>query len=207
MPDDLENLEWGGFLRPSFLPQESDRLFGEGDDRRGNADVNFLPDDWQKYIIGYKEAADILVTYVEEHSRWQDVLVYPIVFLYRQYLELAIKGLIKQARRLQNISDSVPKKHDIDKLWIICRGLLSDISPGESVEEQKQIGRLIEEFNRVDPTSTAFRYPEDKGGDPSLCPGIRHVDLRNMREVIMKISAVLDGADAQIDEFLRFRDE
>ena len=204
MSDDSESLEWGRFLKPPPLPQESDSLFEGGNDWWSNDCDSLLPEGWQTYEIGYKEAADILVTYVEEHPRWQDILVYPVIFLYRQYLELAIKGLIKQARRLQNISKPFPKNHRIDQLWTICSGLLREISPGESEEEQNQITRLIEEFCRVDPTSTAFRYPEDRDGKPSLSPPvIRHVNLRNIREVMDKISGILDGADAQIDEYLQ----
>ncbi len=202
MSDDFESLKWDRFLKPPLLPQASDRLFEGGDDWWDNDCVNFLPDDWLKYITGYKDAADILVAYVEEHQRWQNILVYPVVFLYRQYLELAIKSLIGQAQRLLKISEPIPKNHRIDQLWGRCSGLLRKISPGESEEEQNQIGRLIEEFCQVDPTSTAFRYPEDQDGNPSLSPGIRHVNLQNMKDVVTKISTILDGADAQIDEYL-----
>ena len=198
MSDDSESSEWGRFLKPPPLPQAGDRLF-ERDHGWDNDCVNFLSDDWLKYITGYKDAADILVAYIDDHQRWQDILVYPVIFLYRQYLELAIKNLITQARRLQNNPTPFPKIHPIDELWEICSGLLREISPGESDKERNQISRLIEEFSQVDPTSMASRYPEDQKGNPSLSPGIRHINLRNMREVIDKISAILDGAEAQIE--------
>ena len=202
MSDDIENSEWGRFLKPSALPSEDDKLFKGGEDWWNNAFANFFPGDWYIYATGYKDSADILVAHVEEHQIRQDALVYPVVFLYRQYLEIAIKTLIRQARRLQDISEPIPMTHHINELWKVCSDLLREISPGDSEEEQNQIGRLIEEFCNVDPTSTAFRYPEDWDGDPSLPPGIRHINLRNVTEVIDKISVILNGADAQIDEYL-----
>lgn len=191
-------------MKPPQLPSEDDRFF-EGDDWWDNACVNFLPDDWHIYAIGYKDAADILVAHVEEHKRGQDTLVYPVVFLYRQYLELKIKNLIRQGRCLQDIHEPFPKTHRIDELWKVCSDLLREIFPGDSEEEQAQIARLIEEFCQVDPTSTAFRYPEDLDGNPSLPPVVRHINLRNVKEVIDKISVILVGADTLIAEYLSIK--
>lgn len=190
----------------SPLPEEYDELFTSEDDWWNNACLNFVQDGWGMYAIGYKEAADVLVKHVNDERRYQDVLIYPIVFLYRQYLELAIKDLIRHGRRLLDIYEPFPKTHRINTLWNICSALLSKISPGDSEREIKEIGRLLEEFCKVDPTSEAFRYPEDKNGHPSL-PGIRHINIRNISEVINKISVILVGADAQIDEYLSFKQE
>lgn len=49
--------------------------------------------DWDTYAMGYKRAGDILVQYVADNDWDQDFLVYPITFLYRQYLELRLKEL------------------------------------------------------------------------------------------------------------------
>jgi hypothetical protein len=156
------------------------------------------------FLLFLKEAADILVTYIIENRRSQDSLVYPIMFLYRQYLELAIKNLIHKGRQLQDINEATPMGHNIYNLWKICEKLLNDISPGDSVEEIKQINRLISEFCSVDPKATAFRYPEDKDGNPSL-PSIKHVNIRNVYDVIEKISVIFKGADAQISEYLSIK--
>ena len=188
------------------LPESSDKLFTTEGDWWNNACLNYLPDGWGLYAIGYKDAADILVKYVETERMHQDSLVFPVVFLYRQYLELALKDLIRQSRKLLDTYEPFPKTHRLDELWRICNKLLKEISPGDSEEEMRQIGRLIDEFCQVDPTSIAFRYPEDKDGSPSL-PGIRHINLRNVAEVTNKISAILDGADAMVDEYLSFKSE
>jgi len=186
------------------LPSAEDKLFLTAEDWWDNACLSFLPDGWNLYATGYKEAADILVSQVEQKEGYQDMLVYPIVFLYRQYLELSIKDLIRQVRKLQDIHEPIPKIHHIDKLWRICSDLLRQIAPGDSEDELKHIERLMGEFCTVDPTSMAFRYPEDLEGNPSL-PGIRHINVRNVKEIIAKIAVILDGADALIDNYLSIK--
>jgi hypothetical protein len=190
--------------RPSELPSAGDQLFCTQEDWWNNACVNWCRDGWSLYARGYKDAADHLVKHVVERRAHQDVLVYPILFLYRQFLELQIKELIRLANRLLDKSDGVPKHHRISALWATCRPMLREIAPGDSDSELDDVGRLIGDFSRVDPTSTAFRYPEDREGNPSL-HGLSHINLRNVRDVIAKMSILLTGADAMLGEYLQHK--
>lgn len=191
--------------RPS-VPESSDNLFTAEGAWWNNACLNFFPDGWAVYAIGYKEAAEILVEYVNTRRQQQDALIYPIVFLYRQYLELAIKDLIRKGRKSLDIHEDLPKSHRIDELWKICMKLLSKISPQDSIQEQSQISRLLNELCQIDPLSISFRYPEDKDGDPTL-PTLGQVNIRNIAVVVNKIATILDGADAMIDEYLSFKSD
>lgn len=193
-------------LKPAKLPEVSDVLFASQEDWWNNACVNWCHDQWGIYADGYKEAADLLVGQVEARApgAYQDSLVYPIIFLYRQYLELSIKGLLQDARSLQDVDEKMPFHHKIDQIWLQCRKLLSEISPGDSEEELNQITRLLKDFAKVDPTSMAFRYPHNKEGAPSL-EGLTHINLRNIREVVGKISVILSGAQAQVSEYLSYK--
>ena len=207
MNDSMPPLDpWSELLEAPGLPSPEDRLFTSQEDWWNNACLNWCHDGWGLYASGYKEAADLLVQTVEQRSASQDTLVYPVLFLYRQYLELQIKDLIRQARRLQDVEGDFPKHHRIAELWAICHKLLSEVSPDDSVDELKEIARLIGEFSAIDPSSMAFRYPEDKDGSPSL-PGISHINLRNVREVITKIDNILTGASCQIGEYLQYKFE
>ncbi|MGL4602787.1 MAG: hypothetical protein ACRCU9_01470 [Iodobacter sp.] len=192
------------FLQSPGLPSSEDHLFMVQNDWWNNACLNFCHDGLGLYAAGYKEAADLLVNSVEERRAGQDTLVYPVLFLYRQYLELALKDLIRMAMQLTDIEGDFPKHHKINHLWETCHKLLLSIEPDDSVVELKEIGRLICDFSKVDPTSMAFRYPEDKDGNPSL-PGITHINLRNVREVIAKISVILTGAGCQIANYLQLK--
>ncbi|MGP8051206.1 MAG: hypothetical protein ACLPYB_11440 [Desulfobaccales bacterium] len=188
------------------LPSSQDKLFTSAEDWWNNACLNFFSHGWTIYATGYKDAADILVEHIAKTKRQQDTLIYPIIFLYRQYLELALKDLILDARKLLDDLNPLSKTHRIDELWRICDRLLEQISPGDSAESRKEIGRLMEEFGQVDPLSMSFRYPEDKNGNPTL-PGMDYINMRNVNEVVRKISIILEGAGAMIYESLSYKSE
>jgi hypothetical protein len=78
-----------GFLPP---PRKSDVLFGSGTDWQTNACVNGIGDS-VAYQDGYRRAALQLAEYVCDAGRGQDFLVYPIVYLYRHHIELALNLL------------------------------------------------------------------------------------------------------------------
>lgn len=183
------------------VPNSSDVLLTSAEDWWNNACLHFCHNEWPIYTVGYKEAADILVAHVEEEGRHSDILLYPTLFLYRQYLELALKGLIRRANLLLDIRAPFPKTHRIDHLWRICERLLNQVSPDDATEELTQIDRLINEFSHADPTSESFRYPESRAGDRTLL-GLTHINLRNVKDVIAKIALILDGAATQIEEYL-----
>jgi hypothetical protein len=183
------------------LPKPEDKLFTSQDDWWNNACIDWASDKWYIYSDGYKEAGDMIVNGILEGKRSQDVLVYPVIFLYRQYLELAMKGLLTKIYKLQDICDKIPTTHALDILWDKCRSHIQTIIPDDSSKELIDISRLIAEFMVVDPKSMAFRYPEDKNGSKHLS-NIRLINLRNIKEVIEGISTILFGADAIISEYL-----
>ena len=186
------------------LPSPSDQLFSSQEDWWNNACMNWSSSGWSLYASGYKDAADALVERVEKHCTNQDTFVYPVLFLYRQYLELQLKMMVRTLRHLQGIGTDFPKGHKIDGLWAEADKLLRLAFPEESKAELVETGRLIREFAKVDPLSTAFRYPVDNEGSPSL-PGIKYINLRNVRNVMAKISMLLEGAYAMAYEHLQFK--
>jgi len=206
MSSDESTFDPNSFIHSIKFPEASDRLFVSASDWRNNARLDWSWDKWSLYTDGYKEAAGILVKQIEVGARGavQDTLVYPIVFLYRQYLELAIKALLKDARRLQDIEKAFPTHHRIYDLWLDCRALLKEICPGDSEKELDQITRLIKEFSSIDPDSFAFRYPEDKKGKPTI-EGLTHLNLRVLRETMDGISNLLSGAHCQISTHLDYK--
>lgn len=145
---------------------------------------------WSMYLFGYKKAGDILVDYVGNSRSHQDSLVYPIVFLYRQYVELQLKLIIKEGYQLLSIKKNYKKCHKIDELWRDCKEIITRIWPQET-SEMILIDDIITEFSLIDPISTAFRYPTNKNGNLSLPDNLLHINLRNLSDHMQKIDDFL----------------
>ena len=154
------------------------------------------------YIDGYRKAADALAHKVVESASDQDILVYPIAFLYRQYIELQLKHIIRESRILLSEGNGFPEHHKIKALWDVANGLMKKIikevdnSAQEYITKSDidEIGRIVNEFVKVDPESFSFRYPKDKQGNDNL-EGITHINLRNLHDQMDILSEKLDKFD------------
>ena len=175
------------------FPTAEDRFFEDHPRGRGTWASEWEREhDWYHHVTGYKYAADVLIAHVEQTGRVAHKLGPPIVFLYRHHLELALKQLARECFKMLGRNEVAPWGHRLDQLWRLCLSLLVEVSAGDTTaEEVEQTTRLIHEFCRADPTSETFRYPEDKQGNPSLS-GVGDVDLERVREVVGKISLLLD---------------
>ena len=183
--------------------RKGDSLFKSDTDWWHNACLNYQGIDINAYAVGYKQAADFLVLHVSQVKRYQDTLVYPIAFLYRQYLELRLKQLMRSGSMLLDISLSSKKlHHGIFQYWKQCRSILANIWPEEKADDFDAIEECVAEFGRIDPSSTGFRYPTSKDGSRSL-KGLTHINLRNLAEVMNRIATLLDGASTGIDQLIQ----
>jgi len=118
------------------------------------------------YAISYKEAGDILVKEAINNKK-QDMLIYPIIFCYRHFIELILKDFsemilsyikklgINDWSRLENKIEESQTTHNIKKWLEIFReglNLLKEDIPQE-------IESTINQFHQIDSTSQRFRYP------------------------------------------------
>jgi hypothetical protein len=144
------------------------------------------------YISGYKEAADELTDKAVECGL-EDLYVFPIMFLYRHYLELLLKNMYFKYSK-----DSIEEKkvfvkkngHKLSSYWTKCRKLL--YMGGISLEDIDKIGDLVNDFERIDEHSFTFRYYLDKNLDMTLPKGLS-VDLKKLKESIDKVDDLLYG--------------
>ncbi len=107
---------------------------------------------------GYKDAGDALAR--EQNSQFHnDALVYPMLFCYRQYLELSIKALTVLVNRAQESEEGFPRSHNLKKLWSPIRDpLFNEIEQSEK-EAFEIVEGIIRQFHEIDPRSHGFRYP------------------------------------------------
>jgi len=175
------------------------------------------PENWWHYIGGYKEAGDLLLKIAQGGGR-QNILIYPIVFAYRQYIELQLKEILVNNRRYLDIHEDFPRSHNIDKLWEILREDLQkidkDTDPGfietegyqEILKEYDVLKADLKRFAAWDPDSTYFRFPVDSRGFP-IVVDLKDISFEELSGLIKRISKTLDAISAGAYEFLRQKED
>jgi len=164
-------------------PQLDDKLFADTIDYWMSASIGWYYDPTEIYIMGYKEAGDCLVNSVAEQKGTPDSLLFPIVFLYRHYIEIRLKSLLQDGSQLLDLEYNPKAEHRLSKLWSEVRKIITTLWPSGDKNELRSIDLLIHQFEQVDPHSTAFRYPKDLEGNNSLKIETPRVNLRNLKEV------------------------
>lgn len=181
-------------------PLKTDSLFKSEKDFHLNACLNWMHDSLPAYADGYKRAADLLCTQIIESNAGPiDTLIYPLCSLYRHYIELRLKEIIKDGYLIFDIRQGVPTHHKIVKLWKEAKSFTLKIWPDGPKEELENLERLLVEFEKADPGAQDFRYPTNKDGENSL-KGITHINIRNLQEVMSRVGFLLDGISMGIGE-------
>lgn len=166
--------------------------------------LNFTPDPWGGMAEGFKRLADLGVAWVEQTGHDQDYLVHAIAFNYRHYVELALKEIIRDARRLLDEQGGVPETHNLSHLWNTAEPLLERIESG-SKKTYRDVRGCLERFSDLDPSSEAFRYPVRRTGEAALSPDVKNLDLGQLRDVVTRLASFLDGATTHISVCLDYK--
>lgn len=85
-------------------PKAGDKLILPGQSGQGAYLARHHGERIYRLINGYKLAADLLVEEVAAETWRKDVLIYPIVFCYRHYLELILKSLLDDYGSMGGVS-------------------------------------------------------------------------------------------------------
>lgn len=152
---------------PHGYGKKQNDLFAPGSNIRLNACVGFNggPADLSRYSSGYFLAGQRLVESVEADTmRCVDLLVYPIVMVYRHGVETALKYLRRRLPILFDDSTVFKLDHDILVNWKIVRGYLSQLDGSAQPSELERIEKTLNDLVEFDPYGVVFRYPENKEG-------------------------------------------
>ncbi|MFH1032719.1 MAG: hypothetical protein V1767_09185 [Chloroflexota bacterium] len=173
------------------------------------------PVNWCNYTIEYEEAVNLLLDNMIKTGRQN--LVFPTIFLYRQYIELMLKEIILNNWAFLEISKPFPKGHDIYKLWEICRKAMQEtnklVDP-QFAESQDYVKEIIQAYNaletdlkkfaEIDPDSQCFRYPIDAQGNPIVVDQkLLTKLLRKLPYLVKRISFNLNGISSGIYTILQ----
>lgn len=157
------------------------------------------------YAIGYRQAAELLAKHVLDTGFDHDFLVYPTMFLYRQYVELRLKEIAVCGARLEDLPPPDGKlmgSHDLAPLWAYDREVLERIESGPS-SDLDDAERTLNQLRWADKGSYAFRFATDKHGNRSLPADLQHVDFERVFDVMSGVGNLLDG----IVEFIQVQQD
>ncbi|MCC5074254.1 hypothetical protein VDR70_015815 [Xanthomonas campestris pv. campestris] len=186
-----------------------------GPDWRNKAMLHYMPQEssWNAYLLGYKEAADRLVRSIQDGQHGQDYLVYPILFLYRHWIEISLKALIQQCQLLAGIERPEQKRkmnpqeraeraqgHDLIALWGYLQSIVPQIYPAFETDADLIDGLsvAVAAFSHHDSSGDGARYPRALSGETTW-KATTEINLRALAEHmahaatgIYQIEGVLD---------------
>jgi hypothetical protein len=164
--------------------------------------ADFSGDAWSRHVFiwsGYMQAADILVRQTRDPH--QHVLIYPILFMYRHGLELAMKWIIEQYGRFVGIYiEEQERNHALWALWLKTKDVIEKLGSGGGDDDEalKVVERIVKDFHDLDKANIAFRYPTNKNGEIINLPK-SSIDLENIRDVMEGVDGFFSGVDGQLD--------
>jgi hypothetical protein len=186
---------------PHGYGRKQNDLFAPGPNIRLNACVgwNGGPPDFSRYSAGYFLAGQRLVESVESDSmRCVDLLVYPIVMVYRHGVETALKYLRQRLPILFDDPTEFKLNHDIMVNWKAVRSYLSRLEGSAEPSELDQIEKTLKDLVEFDPNGMVFRYPEDKEGAMHL-EDTNIINVRVFADGMKPLSDFLENCCGWVD--------
>lgn len=141
-------------------------------------------DSLYKYAAGYYECGMTLINTLLDENRYQELSelseafrqenikleeesnIYPIMFLFRQYIELIIKALHLEFEITE--SKNIFATHKISEIWPgLKEKLLVQENDNDELEGITEIlDEIIKKFSNIDDNSFCFRYPINQEKKP-----------------------------------------
>ncbi len=182
-------------------PDQFEEPFGpeRGPDWVFNACMDRAPDMF-RYAMAYRRGAEVQFIHLAEadgdERHHNDLVVYPIVFCWRQFLELTMKEMVSMVRVLTDRTGSADLgKHRLMPLWTELSQHLPDL--GAAQAEMNIVGKTIAYLDAFDRDSFAFRYPADKKGASTQKSIPTLINLRKLDGVMQRVANWLDAGRSE----------
>jgi hypothetical protein len=170
--------------------------------------------EFHMYALAFKEAARSLARR-KRIDGFFDFHAFPILFLYRQALELYFKAILlgDGAEILRNAGKPCPTRteilganHSLEKLLPNIRLVFQTVGWENDWKIKGLNGfddfeKIVQEFSKFDPLSQASRYPIKKDGTAWI-PGHFTFNLKEASRTLNKVLGILDGAITALHEYL-----
>lgn len=153
------------------------------------------------YTLGFRSAADAVIENARQQGNHPDLLFIPVAYLYRHFLELMLKDLVRISMKgnMIVVPDGRLSQHDIEKLWQSARKAIEVMWPASPPDDLNAVEQVIHQFHQFDPHGQAFRYSHDLKGNANLSTAPTWVDLNNLQATMTAVANFLEAAEAGID--------
>lgn len=199
-------------------PVASDKLFeGDSTDWDLNACISHWGETGYAYKAGFRKAAFDIVVKVCAEPVDQDLVIYPIVYLYRHHIELVLKDTIRLALEFlgQSLTDGQQRKlgrHDLSALWNILWPMLAPVCKMAGVDplpekDIKGIDAYFRQINAHDHDGQSFRYARTREHKRTLGPELRLINIRSFAINMEKLADYLEGIERWLALMIDGRDE
>ncbi len=184
-------------------PLKGDKPFVVAEDPLDNANI---ADNGSTRLVlmidGYKKSADSMVELSSKDRYLRDILVYPIIFNYRQFLELSLKHQLASFGPMVGIEANW-KTHCLDDLWGEFLKMLDCYGTQDPDEADPVVGEIVLEFSKIDPGSYSYRYPVDRSGRP-IPIAYSDLHLPSLADIMEAVESYFNGCGAYLKEVQSF---
>lgn len=197
-----KRLSFEDILNTEFRwPAQDDKPFIVADDPYDNA--NIARDEFTRLVLmkdGYKTASDLMVEAAATDRRSRDTLIFPIIFNYRQFLELSLKYQLATFGPAVGIEPNWTS-HDLARLWAEFLAMLEQYGTEDPDEVDPVVEGIILEFAKIDPGSYSYRYPVDRQGNP-VPVSYSDLHLPTLADVMQGVGGYFAGCDGYLSSLL-----
>lgn len=182
-------------------PTAGDVAFVAAVDPADNANV--AGDGFTRLVLmmeGYKKGGDLMVASATAEPSERDFLVSPIIFNYRQFVELSLKFMLATYGPTVGVEPNW-HSHDLAVLWRDFAQLLERYGTSDPDDADPVVAAVVAEFAKIDPGSYSHRYPVDTKGNP-LPLAITDLHLPTLADVMNAVAGYFTGCDAYLTELM-----
>jgi len=178
-------------------PEKGDRLLSGHGCWPTDADLGGWSRSFSAFVWGFTNAAETLVQSVVDGKQRADRIAWPLLYLYRHTVELALKECISEAACYLGDSPNPPIHHRLKDLKKTLFLQFEKLDFPMNDDSTIAFSNVLDELDQFDPSGTTFRYPTDRKGAPHNLP-MSHVDIVDLQRGVMKLLNFLDCVSQEL---------
>lgn len=157
------------------------------------------------YSSSYQSAVEAILEPIAKKGHSEaidDLLLLPVLFLWRQIIELELKRYLYILDFRVNGHNTFETHHNLEKLYIKIVPLIKSTDlPDEVVETFVSLKKLVDFYHFYDPGSYSFRYPQDKKQEIiHFNKQQQYIDIESLYKDIKDLVNLISYSEYTLDE-------